>query len=102
MERIGHAFDLPLVVNMAPGGRTPLLDFADLQAMGYRLALSPVTPLLAAAHAAQAVYASLQAHASPKAADVPQYDFKAFSLLMGFDWVGEFDARYAQDKDAAA
>jgi hypothetical protein len=25
---------------------------------------------------------------------VPLYDFQAFSRLMGFDWVSEFDRRY--------
>ena len=101
LARISHAFDLPLVVNMANGGRTPLLPFAQLQSMGFRVALCPVTALLAAAHAAQAVYASLRSQGSPRADDVPQFEFKAFSQMIGFDWVGEFDARYAQPAPAS-
>lgn len=96
LERIGRTLELPLVVNMANGGRTPLLPFAQLQSLGFRVALCPVTALLAAAHAAQSVYASLRSQGSPCADSVPQFEFKAFSQMIGFDWVGEFDARYAQ------
>jgi hypothetical protein len=41
------------------------------------------------------VYAALRAGGSPAAEGVPQYEFQAFSQLMGFDWIAEFDTRYA-------
>ena len=97
MERIGRAFDLPLVVNLVPGGRTPILPFAQLQELGFRMALCPVASLLAAAQASESVYAALKARGSPTAAGVPSYDFQAFSRLMGFDWIAEFDKQYAQE-----
>jgi 2-methylisocitrate lyase-like PEP mutase family enzyme len=34
MERIGSAFDVPLVANMVEGGRTPILSRAELETLG--------------------------------------------------------------------
>jgi 2-methylisocitrate lyase-like PEP mutase family enzyme len=97
METIGHAFDLPLVVNMVPGGRTPILPFAQLEQLGFRMALCPVASLLAAAQASESVYTALRSGGSPVVDSVPAYDFKAFSPLMGFDWIAEFDRKYKQE-----
>ena len=47
MARIGRHFDLPLVANMADGGRTPILPKKRLEELGYSLAIFPVTGLLA-------------------------------------------------------
>lgn len=87
MRRIGRAFDVPLVANMVEGGRTPILDAATLEEIGYRLAIFPALGFLAAGQA-------LQAQRSSVGLDVPLYPFKDFSELMGFGWVAEFDAKY--------
>jgi 2-methylisocitrate lyase-like PEP mutase family enzyme len=96
MERIGRTFDAPLVANMVEGGRTPLLDAATLQALGYRLAIFPALGFLAAGAALERAYAGLKARGSSVGLDVPLYPFKQFSALMGFDWVAEFDARHRE------
>jgi methylisocitrate lyase len=51
----------PLLANMTEFGRGPLLDFADLAAMGYRMVLYPVSALRAALLAAQAALADILA-----------------------------------------
>jgi carboxyvinyl-carboxyphosphonate phosphorylmutase len=61
LERIAGAFpDIPLLVNLAAGGKTPILSPQDLQKMGYRIALFPVDTLLAAAKAIADVLAHLR------------------------------------------
>lgn len=50
---------VPLLANMTEFGRSPLLDFAELAEMGYRLVLYPVTTLRAALHAAQGALADI-------------------------------------------
>ncbi|MFP5463021.1 MAG: isocitrate lyase/phosphoenolpyruvate mutase family protein, partial [Gammaproteobacteria bacterium] len=55
MRRIGRSFDLPLLANMVEGGRTPVLSQAELEDIGYKLAIFPVTALLAATEAMKAV-----------------------------------------------
>ena len=97
MERIGRTFDVPLVANMVEGGRTPILDAATLQRLGYRLAIFPALGFLAAGAALTRAYEGLKANGSSVGLDVPLYPFKDFSALMGFGWVAEFDAKYRGD-----
>lgn len=39
MERIGRAFDVPLLANMLEGGRTPILKPAELEQLGFRIVI---------------------------------------------------------------
>jgi 2-methylisocitrate lyase-like PEP mutase family enzyme len=94
MERIGRAFDVPLVANMVEGGRTPILDAPTLQRLGYRLAIFPALGFLAAGAALERAYAGLKARGSSVGLDVPLHPFEDFSALMGFDRVAEFDRKY--------
>jgi 2-methylisocitrate lyase-like PEP mutase family enzyme len=95
MRRIGAAFDLPLVANMVEGGKTPLLGRAELEAIGYKIAIFPASGFLAAAAALRAVYRSIEAEGSTKGTDVPLYPFPEFSRLMGFERVWAFERRHA-------
>jgi 2-methylisocitrate lyase-like PEP mutase family enzyme len=97
MARIGRTFAVPLVANMVEGGRTPILDAATLQALGYRLAIFPALGFLAAGAVLEKAYAGLKATGSSVGIDVPLYPFKDFSALMGFDWVAEFDRTHRDD-----
>ena len=96
MREIGKHFDLPLVANMVEKGRTPVLSRADLEAIGYRLAIFPVTALLAAVKAMSAVYEHLQRTGSSHGSSVPLEDFSDLTGLMGFEDVWEFDKRHAE------
>jgi 2-methylisocitrate lyase-like PEP mutase family enzyme len=96
MRTIGRAFDLPLVANMVEKGRTPVLTRDELQALGYRLAIFPVTALLAALHAMSGVYAHLRETGSSAGAAVPLHDFADLTKLMGFEDVWEFDRTHAE------
>lgn len=95
MRIIGARFDLPLVANMVEKGRTPVLAKADLEAIGYRMAIFPVAALLAAVHAMARVYGHLKATGSSLDAPVPLYDFTDLSLLMGFQDVWDFEQSHA-------
>ena len=94
MERIGRSFDVPLVANMVEGGRTPILPAAELERIGYRLAIFPAIGFLAAGAALERAYGELKSKRSSAQFDTPLYEFKAFSQLMGFDWVAEFDRKH--------
>ena len=95
MRIIGARFDLPLVANMVEKGRTPVLAKADLEAIGYRMAIFPVAALLAAVHAMAGVYGHLKATGSSLGAPAPLYDFTELSLLMGFQDVWDFEKKHA-------
>lgn len=95
MRTIGKSFHLPLVANMVEKGRTPVLGKAELEAIGYRLAIFPVSALLAAIQAMAGVYGHLKATGSTQGCPTPQYDFSQLSLLMGFQEVWDFDKAHA-------
>jgi len=95
MERIGRTFDLPLVANMVEGGRTPILPASQLEALGYRLVIYPVTALLAGAKAMEQTYRSLRETGSSRDVTNCLFDFSAFHTLMGFEEIWELESRYS-------
>ncbi|MGZ5099104.1 MAG: isocitrate lyase/PEP mutase family protein [Usitatibacter sp.] len=96
MRAIGKRFDLPLVANMVEKGRTPVLPRAELEAIGYRIAIFPVSALLAAVKAMAGVYAHIKDTGSSIDVPVPLADFSELTQLMGFEDVWEFDKRHAE------
>jgi 2-methylisocitrate lyase-like PEP mutase family enzyme len=91
MARIGRHFDLPLVANMADGGRTPILPKKRLEEIGYRMAIFPVTGLLAATKALERVYSVLKEKGSSDTLSSELYPFNGFCRMIGFEHVWEFD-----------
>src|SRR5580693_3975163 len=64
MRRFCRAMSKPCMANMVPGGKTPILPPAQLQAIGYKLALYPVMLLTSAVAAMQATLAALRPEAN--------------------------------------
>lgn len=95
MRRIGRSFDLPLLANMVEGGRTPVLTQHDLEQIGYKLAIFPVTALLAATQAMKSVYEEFKRSGSSAKTATPLMPFAELTRLMGFEEVWAFDKRYA-------
>ena len=96
MRTIGERFDLPLVANMVEKGRTPVLSREELEKLGYRLAIFPVSALLAAVKAMSDVYGHLATTGSSQGVPVPLEDFGALVKLMGFDDVWDFEKKHAE------
>jgi 2,3-dimethylmalate lyase len=96
MRRIGRSTNLPLVANMVEGGRTPVLSQAELEDVGCKIAIFPVTALLAATEAMRAVYAGFRQQGSSAGLGVPLMPFQDLTKLMGFEEVWAFDKRYAE------
>ena len=55
MSKIGNAIDAPLVANMIEGGKTPFLSAHELEALGFKLVVYPLSGLFAATKAIQEV-----------------------------------------------
>ncbi len=51
VARVAEAFHTPLLYNYAPGGRSPLLPFSRLRALGYAIVILPVDTLFVAVKA---------------------------------------------------
>jgi 2-methylisocitrate lyase-like PEP mutase family enzyme len=97
MRRITRTLKKPVLANMVEGGRTPVLSPRQLEDLGYRLAIFPVTALLASAAAMQAAYARLQV-GRLEAGTVPLMPFAEMTKLMGFEDVWDFERRHAHDE----
>jgi 2-methylisocitrate lyase-like PEP mutase family enzyme len=96
MERIGKAFKgKPLLCNVVEGGMTPVLPVTELERIGYNLAIYPGTAFLAMGAAVRKVYEQIRKTGSSLEAPVPLDDFKAFSKLMGFEQVWDFEKKWA-------
>lgn len=95
MRQIGRSFELPLLANMVEGGRTPVLSHQELESIGYKLAIFPVTALLAATEAMKAVYESFKRTGSSAGISTPLMPFADLTKLMGFEAIWEFEKRYA-------
>jgi 2-methylisocitrate lyase-like PEP mutase family enzyme len=92
----------PMMANMADGGRTPIRSKAEMQDIGYNMAIFPAATGLAAAAAAETVLNLLKNEGTSLSPDVPLFNFSEFNSLIGFDEVWEFERRWARDpKDAA-
>ena len=95
MSRICVSLDRPQIANMVEGGRTPVLSRADLEDLGYKIAIFPTAGLLAAAHALQASYRHIHDTGSNAGYAGPIYPFADFTRLMGFERVWAFEKRHA-------
>jgi len=89
---------IPMIANMVEKGRTPVLTKNQLQELGYRIAIFPVTALLAATQAMAAVYEQFKQMGSSVDISQDLYDFTELSKLMGFEDVWEFEKKYIESK----
>jgi 2-methylisocitrate lyase-like PEP mutase family enzyme len=96
MARIGRHFDVPLMANMADGGRTPILPRKRLEELGYRIAIFPATGFLATAKALTQVFGVLKQKGSSDTLAGELYPFDKFCRLVGFEHVWEFDRRWPE------
>jgi len=96
MRKIGQTVDKPLLANMVEGGRTPVLSHSELESIGYKLAIFPVTALLAATQAMKTVYAQFQRTGSSVNSDAGLMPFAELTQLMGFEDVWAFERQYAE------
>ena len=100
LRRIGETFrGAALLANMVEGGRTPFLSAAELQGLGYKLALFPGTGFLTAAKALRDGYAYLQKNGTSTGGP-EQFPFSEMNTMMGFPAVHRFEAKWG-GSDAA-
>jgi methylisocitrate lyase len=92
-EAFSKAVDVPLVANMTEFGKSPLLTFDELEAMGYRVVLYPVTLLRVAMKAAESTLAILAADGTQRdLLDLMQTRQELYDLL-------EYDSYEERDRE---
>ncbi|MGH7798945.1 MAG: isocitrate lyase/PEP mutase family protein [Candidatus Binatia bacterium] len=77
--------DVPLLVNVFKGGKTPMLPVKRLQEMGYRIAIYPSETQRAAIHAMRMTLATLKRDGTTESIDDALTTFKERDRVVGLD-----------------
>jgi 2-methylisocitrate lyase-like PEP mutase family enzyme len=104
LERIGRGIGgAPMLANMVEGGRTPLRSLAELEAMGFRLVITPGALVRAVAHMAQSFLGTLREDGSTARFRERMLDFQEINGLLGLpDLMAEgerYDGRAKPDAE---
>jgi 2-methylisocitrate lyase-like PEP mutase family enzyme len=98
LEAIGRSLhEVPLMVNMFKGGKTPLLPASRLEAMGYRVAIFPSDTQRAAIYAMKETLTVLKRDGSTAATDDRLVSFQERDRLVGLGEWEKLEERYLQD-----
>ncbi len=91
---VGESFDRPTLANMVEGGKSPVLKVNELQGMGFKIAIFPITCLLVAAKAMQQAMETLKAEGTTQGLLDEMMGFEDFTDFIGFPEVRSFEAKY--------
>lgn len=83
MQAIAAAVDAPLVANFSEHGKTPLLSRAEVEQLGYAIALYPTTTLFAAARSAREIASVLAGEGTSREALGQLMPFGELNELLG-------------------
>ena len=92
MRTIGRALDVPQMANMLEGGRTPILRPAELEQLGFRIAIYGISLLMHAVRAMQGVLADLARGEVGFAGG--GVGFEEYKEIVGFDRWSSIEDRY--------
>jgi len=95
-ERVGQEIDAPLLANMVPTGKSPMLSAQRLRALGFNIAIYPAAGMAAACAALDRAYRYLLEHGSLIGADYESFDMQRLHELSGFPDVWAFERRHAE------
>ena len=76
---------IPLLVNMVEGGKTPMLPAAELETMGFSVVIFPGGLVRAIAHTAEQYFASLNEMGSTRDYQNKMFNFEELNELLGTD-----------------
>jgi len=96
LRRIAQAFpNTPMLANMVEGGRTPFLPAAELEALGFALALYPTGPLYSAAKAVKGYVEELKCKGTTAGKAADMLAFQEFNDMIGLPRYSKLEERYA-------
>jgi len=95
LQVIAQAFtDTPLLFNWAESGKTPLLSLPEIQTLGFKLVIFPVSLLFAATHAMLELLEVLQQGETPTPFSPRMVTFAQFTQHIGLPEIQELERRY--------
>jgi len=101
VDQVARTFDTPLLYNYAPGGRSPLLPFAQLRELGFAIILLPVDTLLVAVQAIRAFLGQVKTRDDVLSLADRYMPFSDFNELIGVTAQLALAERYREDGRSA-
>lgn len=95
LARIAQHTDTPMMVNVVPGGKTPVLPASTLKDMGFAFAIYPSIAWLASAGAIAGAFAKLRNGEVSASMSGPPLSAEAAHAMIGFTEMWAFEHRYA-------
>ena len=102
MRRINQEIDAPTLANNVEGGKTPLLPAKELESLGYKAVLFPVSATYAVAKAVTRLMSELKRTGTTEGLREWMWRFDDFSQFMDVDAWREKERDYLQQGIAAA
>ena len=103
LQKVGATIDAPLLANMVPNGRTPVIPSETLKAWGFNIAIYPSAGFSAVAETLRQAYTHLSVKGTTLGTEVQTYEDGNRSMheLMGFQDVWDFEKKWdLRDPDA--
>jgi len=88
----------PMLANMSEGGKTPIVELADLRAIGIKIALYPSSAIFAAAQAARRVAMTLRESGSTSSLADQMVPLEEFNDLAGLPHWSSVESRFADTR----
>ena len=103
LQKVGATIDAPLLANMVPNGRTPVIPSETLKEWGFNIAIYPSAGFSAVAETLRQAYTHLSVKGTTLGTEVQTYEDGNRSMheLMGFQDVWDFEKKWdLRDPDA--
>ena len=97
MKRITKEVKAPTMVNLIPGGRTPLLQAKELQEIGYAAVAYATACTYTIARAVTDLFEILHHTGATTGLDGNMMKFDEFNQLVGLDLIKDMEDRYLKD-----
>lgn len=97
MRSVTGRYDIPLLVNIVEGGDTPLMSAAELETLGFSIAIFPGGAVRAVSLGLQEYYDSLIAHGSNVPFRARMNDLRGINRIVGTDGLLALGKRYDDD-----
>ena len=94
LKEIGRKIDAPLVANMIEGGITPNLTASELQDLGFKIGVFPLSGLFASAFAMKQVFEELHKSGSTSRERDKMITFEEFNRLVNLQKYIDLERKY--------
>jgi methylisocitrate lyase len=95
LKKVSDEIDAPLVANMIEDGVTPNLPASELLALGYRIAVFPLSALYSATYAMQQVFTELKKTGATKQTRKMMVTFRDFNRFVDLDRFIGLEKKYS-------